>query len=106
MGAVPDSLARADAALPVASDREKELLRLEDEIFQEHYDIVRQVAMFKDIDPSEPDPPADFISRFPSLDAAKKAYRLALSGWMPTKDAPSGAHFAYKVAMGVLKSRE
>ena len=87
-------------------DREAEMLRLEDEIFQEHYDIVRQVAMFKDVDPSEEEPPPDFTARFGSLAVAKKAYRLARSGWMPAKDAPSGVAFAYKVAMGVIKARE
>lgn len=87
-------------------EREAELLALEDEIFHDHYEIVRSVAMFKDVDPAEKEMSAEFAARFPSKAEAQKAYRLALSGWTPTKDAPSGVHFAYKVAMGVLKSRE
>lgn len=88
------------------SDREVEMARLEADIFQEHYDIVRLAAMFKDIDPAEENPPPDFIARFATPEEAHKAYRVARSGWMPQKDAPSGVGFAYKVAMGVIKGRE
>lgn len=72
---------------------------IENKLLEDAMQVVEGGMAFKEIDPSDEEPPAEWIMQLGTEEAWKR-FRLARAAWLPQKDAPMG----FKVASGVMTS--
>lgn len=77
---------------------------IEDELFERHAQVLQDAALFRDIDPSQQEPPQEWVDRLGKRDA-ERTYRLARAAWLPKKDAPAGFDISRSVVASMLKAR-
>lgn len=96
--------AAIEPAIPFAEEGKMELIRgMREDLFLEHARILRDVARFRDLDPTAKEPPEEWV-RTMGADEAAKAFRVALSGWMDQKASPVGLKLAAQVVTGAMKA--
>lgn len=87
-----------------AEERALALRNLEDELLQESMKVVRDVLRFRDVDPTEEEPPMSWRLEH-GYDEAKKMQAIARAAWMPAKLAPVGLKYATQMGLGIIKAR-
>jgi len=97
----------ADAPAPkrrVKRVPHEELLALQDELWEESMVVARDTLRFREIDPSDPNPPKSWIEEY-GHDEAVRMFRVAQAAWLDNSKAPMGLRHAGLVAMGIAKAR-
>lgn len=75
-----------------------------DRLFEDSANIVGAALRFAEIDPSQEDPPEEWIEEM-GEDQARKALRVARYANLPHKDVPAGLDIAHKVFTGITKAK-
>lgn len=87
-----------------AEERSIELRNMEDELLQQSMKVVQDTLRFRDIDPTQEEPPMEWRLAF-GYEEAKKMHTIARAAWLPAKDAPIGLKYATQMGLGIIKAR-
>ena len=103
---VADALATVPQKKSVtrAREREERLKHIEDELLERNMNIVRDVAAFREIDPTSDEPPEAWVLEHGREEAIKR-HRVARAAWMSQTEAPIAIRIAKDIAIGITKAR-
>lgn len=77
---------------------------LEEEIYLENVQIVRDAARFVELRPDATEPPPEWIAKM-GPEAAWRRFHAAMGAWMGAKSAPVGLSLAKSIVLGVQRNR-
>jgi hypothetical protein len=80
------------------------MLEIEDEVYQQASGILRAALDFCHIDPSQTDPPPEWVEQC-GLEAAKRRLNVAKQGWEPKSTSASGIDLAKSMVIGISRAR-
>lgn len=106
-----DWLEEAEAEEALVSPKEikalkqRDLKRLEDEVFEEAAWVCQQSMRYGDIPIGTEEPPPEWIEEHGQAQA-ERMLRYIQAGQMPIKDAPGGVKIAAMVLVGLLRARD
>lgn len=84
-------------------EQQERLQRIKDDLLERSLNIVDASVRFAELDPDSEEPPPSWIRQY-GLEEARVRARIARTGWLPTKDAPSGVKTAAAVAIGIMRA--
>lgn len=87
----------------------KNLARIEDDIYDTSFKVVRDALDFREIDTTTEESAKLTLDRWAdemgSLHEAQKRYQVAKSGWQSAKNMPAGVKLAQELFVGITKAR-
>lgn len=81
-----------------------ELASMQDELLVRSLNVVEGAMAFAEIEPTDSDPPAEWIEQL-GEEKARIKFRIARAAWMAAKDAPVGIKVASALAVGIIKAK-
>jgi hypothetical protein len=80
------------------------LRHMADSIFAQHLQVISDASEFRNIDPSLPEPPAEWVEEL-GYEEAQNRFRIARAAWLPLKDAPVGLKISQQIVTGIMKAK-
>lgn len=77
---------------------------IEDRLFDRHSRVLEDVALFREIDPGQKEPPEEWVKEYGKREA-ERMFRLAQAAWLPKKAAPAGIDVSRAVVASMIKSK-
>jgi hypothetical protein len=97
------ALADQGGSLAVRGQHDR-LRALEDDIYESNLNVVLDATRFRDIDPGQTEPPAEWVAELGEAEARKRL-RVANGAWLGAKDAPLGISVAKSIVGAMAKAR-
>ncbi|MDX2253274.1 MAG: hypothetical protein NW202_13395 [Nitrospira sp.] len=82
----------------------REVRKMEDELYRDNMEIMRDAGKFRDIDPRSDEIPPEWIEELGQKEASKR-FRVAKAAWMSAKTAPVGISNARAIVSSIVKAR-
>lgn len=85
------------------TENSKWLRKAQKKLLDKSTRVIEDALLFRDIDPSQPSPPDEWVSKLGQVEAERR-FRVAKAAWMSAKEAPVAFKIAKDVFVGISKA--